>query len=62
VPGEWLGVRPAVQFDQQQFQMFDLTLAREQLLVLRQDQRAQLLGRKRVQIGEPGHRHARSIA
>jgi hypothetical protein len=59
----------AVQFDQQQLQMFDLPLSRQQLLilgdqllVLRQDQHAQFLSRKHVQIGERVHRHARSIA
>jgi hypothetical protein len=52
----------AVQFDQKQLQMFDLTLAREQLLVLRQNQCAQRFCGKHVQIGECVHRHARSIA
>ena len=35
---------------------------REQLLVLCQDQCAQRIGGKNGQIGERGHRHARSIA
>jgi hypothetical protein len=58
-----------MQLDQQQFQMFDLTLTRDellilgdQLLVLRQEQRAQGLSRKHVQIRECVHCYARSIA
>src|SRR6266498_3787242 len=41
----------AVQLDQQQLQMLNLPFAREQLLVLCQDQRAQRLGRKRFRSG-----------
>jgi len=59
----------AMQLGQQQLQVLDLTLAREQLfifgdqlLMLRQDQRPQRFRRKDVQIGQRGHRHARSIA
>ncbi len=45
----------AMQLGQQQLQMLDLTLPRDQLLVLRQDQRSQRIRGKNVQIGERHH-------